>query len=316
MSSKNEEFFKDKKILVTGGAGSIGSEILKNLLKFGAKTVRSIDINENGQFELKHELESTGNASFFIGDIRDRGRMLMAVEDIDIIFHAAALKQVPLCEYNPFEAVKTNVFGTQNLIEAALQAGVKKMVTISTDKAVNPVNVMGATKLLAERLTISANSYKGKKKTVFSCVRFGNVLDSNGSIIPLLKKQIKAGGPVTITDNGMTRFVMSIPKAIGLVLEATREAQGGDIFVLKMPIVRIKDLAEVMIEELAPKYGFKQDEIERKIIGRRYGEKLFEELMTSDECRNMEESEEMFKIHSMERLVRNAERGKSSLKKH
>ena len=301
--TQNEDFFKGKKILITGGSGSIGSEILRSLLKLGPQSIRSLDINENRQFEMKHELGNPKNVGFLIGDIRDRERMMMAVEDIDIIFHAAALKQVPLCEYNPFEAVKTNVLGTQNVIEAALHARVEKMITISTDKAVNPVNVMGATKLLAERLTVSANTYKGKRKTVFSSVRFGNVLDSNGSVIPLLKKQILAGGPVTITDMGMTRFVMSIPKAVELVLKATTDAKGGDIFILKMPIMRIQDLAEVLIEEFAPKAGLKPEDIERKIIGRRYGEKLFEELMTSDECRNMEESEEMFKIHSMERLV-------------
>ncbi|MFA4855182.1 MAG: UDP-N-acetylglucosamine 4,6-dehydratase family protein [archaeon] len=301
--ASRKNFFEGKKVLITGGAGSIGSEILRSILKFRPKSVRSLDINENRQFELKHELGSPMNVGFLIGDIRDRERMMMAVEDIDIIFHAAALKHVPLCEYNPFEAAKTNVFGTQNVIEAALHAEVEKMITISTDKAVNPVNVMGATKLLAERLTINANSYKGKKRTVFSCVRFGNVLDSNGSVIPLMKKQIKAGGPVTITDTDMTRFVMSISKAVDLVLKATTEAKAGDIYILKMPVMRIEDLAEVMIEELAPAYGFKPEQIKRKIIGRRCGEKLFEELMTQDECGNMEEEELMFKIHSLPDLV-------------
>ncbi len=303
MEQENKKFFKGKKILITGSAGSIGSEILRNILKFEPASLRCLDINENGQFELKHQIGLPDQVAFLIGDIRDKDRIIMAMEDIDIVFHAAALKQVPLCEYNPFEAVKTNIIGTQNVIDAALHARVEKMITISTDKAVNPVNVMGATKLLGERLTISANSYKGKRKTVFSCVRFGNVLDSNGSIIPILKKQIKKGGPVTITDNGMTRFVMSIPKAIELVLEATRKARGGDIFILKMPIMKIQDLADVMVEELAPKYGFEPKEIKRKMIGMRFGEKLFEELMTPNECKSMEESDKMFTIHSMERLI-------------
>ena len=153
----------------------------------------------------------------FVGDVRDKERLKRAVEGVDIVFHAAALKHVPLCEYNPFEAVKTNVIGTQNLIDIALYEEVEKVILISTDKVVNPMNVVGATKLLAERLTISANHYKGKRKIVFSCVRFGNVLDSRGSIVPIFKKQIEKGGLVTVTDPEMTRFVMSIPKAVELI---------------------------------------------------------------------------------------------------
>ncbi len=302
MRDELHNFFKGKKILITGGAGSIGSEILRSVLRFKPKIVRSLDLNENMLFELSHELQTQSDVHFLIGDIRDKNRMLMAVEDIDIIFHAAALKHVPLCEYNPFEAIKTDVLGTQNVIEAALHAEVEKMITISTDKAVNPINVMGASKLLAERLTISANRYKGKRKTAFSCVRFGNVLDSNGSIVPLFKKQISQGGPLTLTNTAMTRFVMSISKAIELVLKTTMEAEGGEIYILKMPALRIKDLAEVMIEQFAPKYGFKPGDIETKIIGTRFGEKICEELMTIAECKNMREANEMFEIKSMSEL--------------
>jgi len=171
---------------------------------------------------------------FLVGDVRDKERLQHAVENIDFAFHAAALKHVPLCEYNPFEAVKTNVLGTQNVIEVAMEGEVEKLITISTDKAVNPVNVMGATKLLAERLTISANYYKGLRKTAFSCVRFGNVLDSRGSVIPSFREQIRKGGPVTLTEPNMTRFVMSIPRAVDLVLKAAEIARGGEIFIFKM----------------------------------------------------------------------------------
>ncbi|MGZ7135174.1 MAG: UDP-N-acetylglucosamine 4,6-dehydratase family protein [Methanobacterium sp.] len=269
-------------IFVTGGAGSIGSEIVRKLLKLNPKNVRVLDNNETGLFELDQELK-TGTLSLFIGDIRDTERLKRAFEGVDIIFHAAALKHVPLCEYNPFDAVKSNVIGTQNVLNIALDMDVEKVIVISTDKTVNPVNVMGATKLLAERLAISANYYSVNKKTVFSCVRFGNVIDSRGSVVPLFKKQIEKGGPVTITDPQMTRFVMGIPQAVDLILKAGEKSEGKEIFILKMSSLNVLDLAEVMIEEFAPIYGFKPKDIEIKIIGKRIGEKLYEELMTEGE---------------------------------
>ena len=291
----SKSFYEDKTILVTGGVGSIGSEIVRRLFKYNPKVVRVLDTNETGLFDLEQELQLEKFRPL-VGDVRDKERLKRAVEDIDIVFHAAALKHVPLCEYNPFEAAKTNVFGTQNIIEAAMEEEVEKFITISTDKAVNPINVMGATKLLAERLTISANFYRGKRKTTFSCVRFGNVLDTRGSVIPLFRKQIKNSGPLTITDPNMTRFMMSIPKAVELVLKAVEMAEGGEIFVLKMPVLRISDLAETMIQELAPKYEYDPTEIKIKIIGKRTGEKFYEELMTDDEAENAYEDEEMFVI--------------------
>ncbi len=292
-------FYKDKTILVTGGAGSIGSEIVRVLLRFDPRVVRVLDINETGLFELEHELKSEKIRSF-IGDIRDKDRLRRAIEGVDVVFHAAALKHVPLCEYNPFEAVKTNVVGTQNLIDVALEEEVEKVITISTDKAVNPINVMGATKLLAERLTTAANLYKGKRKTAFSVVRFGNVLNSRGSLLPLIKNQIKNGGPVTLTDPNMTRFVMSIHDAVNLVLKAGMLAKGGEIFILKMPAVNILDLVEVIVEELASKYGYSPDDIKVKIIGKRPGEKLFEELMTEEEVITAYELEDMYIIFPKE----------------
>lgn len=278
-----ESYYKDKIILVTGGSGSIGSEIVKKLLKFDIEAVRILDNNETALFELEEELNSN-KIRTFIGDVRDKDRLERAFENVDIIFHAAALKHVPLCEFNPFDAVKTNVLGTQNVLDAALDKNVEKVIMISTDKAVNPVNVMGATKLLAERLTVSANYYKGNRKTVFSCVRFGNVLNSRGSVIPIFRKQIKNGGPITITHPKMTRFIMHIPDSANLILTAGYMAEGKEIFILKMPAVNVIDLAEVMIEELAPKYGYDSKEIEIKIIGKRSGEKMYEELITEEEA--------------------------------
>lgn len=290
-----KRFYSDKTILVTGSVGSIGSEIVRGILKYNPKAVRALDSNETGLFDLEHELQPE-KIRLFVGDIRDKERLKRAVEGVDIVFHAAALKHVPLCEYNPFEAVKTNIIGTQNLIDVAMDEEVEKLITISTDKVVNPINVMGATKLLAERLTVSANFYKGERKTAFSCVRFGNVLDTRGSVIPLFRKQIKQGGPLTITNPDMTRFLMSIPTAVELVLKAAKMAKGGEIFILKMSALRIGDLAEVMVEELAHKYGNDPNGIEIKVIGRRAGEKLYEELMTEDEAIDVYEDEDVFVV--------------------
>jgi len=286
-------FFKGKVILVTGGAGSIGSTLVKNLLKLEPEAIRILDNNETGLFDLEQDLQADVIRTF-VGDVRDKERLLRAFEGVDIVFHAAALKHVPLCEYNPFDAVKTNVVGTQNVIDATLDREVRKVVLISTDKAVDPVNVMGATKLLAERLMISANNYKGKRDTAFSCVRFGNVLNTRGSVIPLFKKQISSGGPLTLTDPEMTRFMMSIPKAVDLVLKAAEMAAGGEIFILKMPVLRMGDLAEATIKTWAPTYGYNTNQIQIKTIGKRPGEKLYEALMTEEEAENAYENKEMF----------------------
>lgn len=285
-----ETTYKDKTILVTGGAGSIGSALVRTFLQMEPRAVRVLDNNETGLFELEQELKSK-RIRPFIGDVRDNDRLKRAFEDVDVVFHAAALKHVPLCEFNPFDAVKTNVVGTQNVINAALDEEVDKVIFISTDKAVNPTNVMGATKLLAERLTISANYYKGSRKTKLSCVRFGNVLGSRGSVVPLFKRQILTGEPITITDPDMTRFIMDIPKAIKLILKAAEITRGGEIFILKMPVIRISDLVDAMVEDLSELSSPKEIKIET--IGRRPGEKLYEELMTECEAVNAYENEEM-----------------------
>jgi FlaA1/EpsC-like NDP-sugar epimerase len=289
-----EDIFKDKNIIVTGGTGSIGSEIVRRILKYEPKVVRILSRDETKQFELEQELGNLDNIRFLIGDIRDKDRLKRAFEGIDIIFHAAAMKHVPACEYNPFEAVQTNVVGTQNVIDAAIANEVEKVIAISTDKAASPINTMGATKLLAEKLIIDANCYKGRRKTVFSCVRFGNVIGSRGSVIPLFEKQIQRGGPVTITDPEMTRFMMTIPQAVDLVFKATKLAFGGEIFIFKMPVVKLKDLAEIMIERFAPKYGYKNENIQIKVIGARKGEKMHEKLMLEEEAQFAYETNDMF----------------------
>lgn len=291
-----ENIFKDKNILVTGGTGSIGSEIVRFVLKYNPKVVRILSRDESKQFELEQEIGHYENVRFLIGDIRDKDRLYRAFEGIDIVFHAAAMKHVPACEYNPFEAVKTNVMGTQNVIDAAIKNDVEKVIAISTDKAALPISTMGATKLLAEKLIINANFYRGHRKATFSCVRFGNVMGSRGSVIPLFEKQIQNGGPVTVTNPEMTRFMMSIPKAVDLVFKAIKLSQGGEIFILKMPVMKLGDLAKAMIEHLAPKYGYTSDEIQINNIGIRDGEKMYEHLMSEEEAQYAYETEDMFII--------------------
>jgi UDP-N-acetylglucosamine 4,6-dehydratase/5-epimerase len=266
--------FEGKDILVTGGCGSIGTEIVKQLLNYNPKRVKIFDNNESSLFYLQQELKSE-KIRILVGDIRDKDRLRFAVHGSEIVFHAAALKHVPLCEYNPFEAVCTNVLGTQNLIEVARLENVKKVISISTDKAVNPINTMGATKLLAEKLILTGE-LGDNCVTRFSCVRFGNVLNSAGSVIPIFRKQIKNGRPVTITSDEMVRFFMSMQQAVSLVLRTAHFMKGKEIFILKMKKLRIKDLAEVMIEKMKSN---------TKIItmGIRKGEKIDEALVTEEE---------------------------------
>lgn len=291
------DHFKGKKILVTGGAGSIGSEIVRQVLKQQPEIIRIISNDEDAQFRSCQEFGNKEKVRHLFGDVRDAERLGPAMDGIDVVFHAAALKHVPACEFDPFEAVKTNVIGTQNVARVALENNVERVINISTDKAVNPMNVMGATKLLAERLTASANNYKGNKRTVFTSVRFGNVLASRGSVVPIFLNQIKQGGPVTITDSNMTRFVMSIAQSVGLILKAARFAEGGELFILDMPALKIGDLAEVMIETYAPKYGLKPQSIKIRKIGLRPGEKYHEELMTHFEVENTTKKDGMFIVY-------------------
>lgn len=271
-----------KNILITGGCGSVGRELVAKLLEHNPNVIRIYDNNETGLYELKKEFSKSNLLRYLIGDIRDKERINKACEDIDIVIHAAALKHVYFCEYNPFEALKTNVQGTQNVIDAALANNVEKMMFTSSDKAVNPTNVMGITKLLAERLVISANYYKGSKKTIFSCLRFGNILGSNGSVIALFKDQIENGGPVTITEKGMTRYIMTKDEATEFIISSIGHSKGGEIFVSKMKAVDIEQLAITLID----KYNTTKSKVQIEYIGKIPGEKLYEELLTENEIMN------------------------------
>lgn len=283
-TSRLREFIEDRKILITGGCGSVGREIGKFILKFNPRVLRIFDINENSLFSIKRDFTNE-NIRLLLGDIRDKERLIMAMNDVDYVIHTAALKHVEICEYNPFEAVKTNVIGTQNVIDAAIECNVDKVIFTSSDKAVNPSNTMGASKLLAEKLIVAANFYRGPKaRTKFSCVRFGNILGSSGSVLPLFKEQIKRGGPITVTHKDMNRFILTQKKALDFVLKSMTLAKGGEIFVPKMPVMRVMDLVEVLLEEYAPKVGRDPKDIKIEYIGIKSGEKLYEELMTEDEA--------------------------------
>lgn len=293
------DYFKDKRILITGACGTVGSELFRLLFQDGAfqpAEVVGIDNNESSLFFLEQQYLEESRARFVIADVRDREKIRQVVKDIDIVFHTAALKHVVLCERSPFEAVQTNIHGVQNIIQAASENKVARVVFTSSDKAVNPTNVMGTSKLMGERLMTAANSKSSRSGTIFASVRFGNVLGSSGSVIPIFRKQIEKGGPVTLTDRDMTRFVMNIEQAARLVIDSAAIARGGEVFITKMPVVRIQDLATVMIEELAPEFGYDPDAIAVEQIGIKPGEKLYEELMSSEETRRAIEMDRFFAV--------------------
>jgi FlaA1/EpsC-like NDP-sugar epimerase len=290
------KFYRGKKILVTGAAGTIGKEIAGLLLGYSPAELRLLDNNESGMFFLMERFRGNKNVMCFLGDVRDKAKLEKLSHGVDVIIHAAAFKHVILSEYNPFDAVQTNIIGVENVISAATTCNVKYVLFTSSDKAVNPTNVMGTTKLMGEKLMTAANSVKNHGRTIFSSTRFGNVVGSRGSVVPLFMQQIKNGGPVTITDERMTRFIMSINEAAELVLKSTHRARGGEVFVTKMPIARIIDLAEVMIDILAPLYGHKAESIEITKIGSKPGEKLYEELMSEEEIHRSLELKDMFVI--------------------
>ncbi|WP_172196391.1 UDP-N-acetylglucosamine 4,6-dehydratase family protein [Saccharibacillus qingshengii] len=288
--------YSGKNILITGGTGTIGRQLVQRLLEENPRVIRIFSRDEYKQFEMAIDFqEHSSRLRFLIGDVRDVQRLSRAMEEIDYVFHCAAMKHVPACEYNPFEAVQTNVIGTQNVIQAAIANNVKKVLFTSTDKAISPTNTYGATKLTAERLISAAEYQKGSKETVFSSVRFGNVMGSRGSVIPLFKKQILEDARITVTDPEMLRYMMTPSQAIQLILEANSIALGGEVFVLKMPVIRIGDLAEVLIELVCEKHGVRR-QIEIHETGLRPGEKRYEELMTSDEYLLADEQENMFII--------------------
>ncbi|MHB9922112.1 SDR family NAD(P)-dependent oxidoreductase [Clostridium botulinum] len=278
-------YYKQKKILIIGGTGTIGQGMVKELLKLEPEVIRIFSRDEYKQFIMEKEIEDKykNKLRFLIGDVRDYERVERAMEDIDVVFNLAAMKHVPSCEYNPTEAIKTNVIGMENVIKAAIYNDVETVVFTSSDKAISPTNSYGATKLLAERLVQSANYSKGKSKTKFVAVRFGNVMGSRGSVIPLFKKQILENRGITVTNHGMSRFMMTLSQAIKLTLSAAEKSIGGEIFVLKMPVIKLKDLAEVVVEETCMKYNIPLDQVSIETIGLRPGEKMYEELMTEEE---------------------------------
>jgi len=291
------EFFKNKRIIVTGACGTVGRELVRQLLEVPELgELVGIDNNESELFFLEQVFQGSGKAHFFLADVRDEHKLCRAIRDMDIVFHTAAFKHVILCERSPFEAVQTNILGIQNLIQAACDNMAERVIFTSSDKAVNPTNVMGTSKLMGERLMTAANSKLRNGGPVFASTRFGNVLGSRGSVIPLFHEQIKRGGPVTITDREMTRFIMSIQEAVRLVIDSCCLARGGEVFVTKMPVIRIVDLAEVMIQDLAPRYGHRPEDIGLKNIGSKPGEKMYEELMNQEEVRRSIELEQYFAV--------------------
>lgn len=272
-------------ILVTGGTGSFGQKFIEVALrKYNPKAIRIFSRGELLQLEMQQRFNDDPRLRFFIGDIRDRERVYRAMNGVDIVIHAAALKQVPTCEYNPIEAVRTNIDGSINVIDAAIDNGVKKVIAISSDKAAQPINLYGATKLVLERLFIQANVYTGRRKTRFSCTRYGNVIGSRGSVVPLFIKQSE-NGFITITNERMTRFWVTLEQGVNFVIECIELMRGGEIFVPKLPSMNISDLADVV----AP-------EAKREIIGIRPGEKLNEVLLTEDESRHAKEFDNYFVI--------------------
>lgn len=285
-----------KSVLITGVCGTVGHELLLQILTRNVKEIIGLDNSEQDLFFLTEECRAHPNVRLFLADIRDRDELLRKMRGVDIVLHAAAFKHVILCEHSPQNAVQTNILGTQNVIDAAIAASVSRVLFTSSDKAVNPTNVMGTSKLMGERLITAANAHRREGGTIFAATRFGNVLGSRGSVIPLFKRQIAAGGPVTLTDSKMTRFIMTLSQAVRLVMDSVFLAKGGEVFVTKMPVARIEDLAHIMIELLAPSHGHLATSIETRTVGAKAGEKLYEELMNEEEMRRTLELQHYFVV--------------------
>ena len=277
--------FKNKTLMITGGTGSFGNAVLNRFLKTDIGEIRIFSRDEKKQDDMRHEFQAkmpevAEKIKFYIGDVRDIQSVRNAMHGVDFIFHAAALKQVPSCEFFPIEAVKTNVLGTENVLTAAIEAGVKNIVCLSTDKAAYPVNAMGTSKAMMEKVIVAKSRTVSPEKTKICCTRYGNVMCSRGSVIPLWIDQIRAGNPITITDPSMTRFIMSLDEAVDLVLFAFEHGESGDILVQKAPACTIKTQAEAVCEL----FGGDKENI--KVIGIRHGEKMYETLLTNEECAN------------------------------
>ncbi len=286
--------FTGKTLLITGGTGSFGNAVLNRFLKTDIGEIRVFSRDEKKQDDMRHEFQAkmpevSDKIKFFIGDVRDLASVKNAMHGVDYIFHAAALKQVPSCEFFPMEAVRTNVFGTDNVLTAAIDEGVKCVICLSTDKAAYPVNAMGITKALEERVAVAKS--RNTDKTKICCTRYGNVMCSRGSVIPLWIDQIRAGNPITITEPSMTRFIMSLDEAVDLVLFAFEHGANGDILVQKAPACTIETLAKAVTELFNP-------DTEIKVIGIRHGEKLYETLLTNEECANAIDMGDFYRVPS------------------
>ena len=286
--------FQNKTLLITGGTGSFGNAVLNRFLQTDIKEIRVFSRDEKKQDDMRHEFqakmpEAADKIKFFIGDVRDLASVKNAMHGVDYIFHAAALKQVPSCEFFPIEAVKTNVLGTENVLTAAIEAGVKNIVCLSTDKAAYPVNAMGTSKAMMEKVIVAKSRVVDPAKTKICCTRYGNVMCSRGSVIPLWIDQIKEGKPITITEPSMTRFIMSLDEAVDLVLFAFEKGVSGDILVQKAPACTIEVLAKAVTELFDPK-------AEIKVIGIRHGEKMYETLLTNEECAKASDLGDFYRV--------------------
>lgn len=285
--------FKDKVLLITGGTGSFGNAVLRRFLKSDIGEIRIFSRDEKKQDDMRHEYqvrypEVAHKVKFYIGDVRDLQSCKNVMPGVDYIFHAAALKQVPSCEFFPMEAVKTNVIGTDNVLTAAIEAGVGAVICLSTDKAAYPINAMGITKAIEEKVAVAKSRYSGKTK--ICCTRYGNVMCSRGSVIPLWIEQIRSGNPITLTEPSMTRFIMSLDEAVDLVLFAFEHGQNGDILVQKAPACTIGTQAEAVCEL----FGGRKEDI--KVIGIRHGEKMYETLLTNEECAKAEDMGDFYRV--------------------
>ena len=292
--------FKDKTLMITGGTGSFGNAVLRRFLKTDIKEIRIFSRDEKKQDDMRHEYQANypevaGKIKFYIGDVRNKSTLKSAVRGVDYIFHAAALKQVPSCEFFPMEAVKTNVIGTDNVLDAAIDAGVKCVICLSTDKAAYPINAMGISKALEEKVAVAKS--RNSLGTKICCTRYGNVMCSRGSVIPLWIDQIRNGQPITLTEPSMTRFIMSLDEAVDLVLFAFEHGQNGDILVQKAPACTIQTQAEAVCEL----FGGKKEDI--KVIGIRHGEKMYETLLTKEECAKAEDLGNFYRVPADNRTL-------------
>ena len=292
--------FKDKVLMITGGTGSFGNAVLKRFLETDIREIRIFSRDEKKQDDMRHEYQvkypaCASKIKFYIGDVRNKSTLKTAMRGVDYIFHAAALKQVPSCEFFPMEAVKTNVIGTDNVLDAAIDAGVKCVICLSTDKAAYPINAMGISKALEEKVAVAKS--RNSLGTKICCTRYGNVMCSRGSVIPLWIDQIRSGNPVTVTEPEMTRFIMSLEEAVDLVLFAFEHGQNGDILVQKAPACTIRTQAEAVCEL----FGGRKEDI--KVIGIRHGEKMYETLLTNEECAKAEDMGDFYRVPADNRTL-------------